>query len=99
MHYGRLLERPTEEGIEALEGQTTEQTPSKSGVDSEGFSSILEKENMRIVQLLGHLCNTGTYHPQLEVPSVQQMYNEGPHPSWMSLDRNCRNIWQTLRSI
>ena len=37
----------------------TEQTHSKSGVDSEGFSNILEKENMRMVQLLGHLCNGG----------------------------------------
>ena len=34
----------------------TEQTPSKSGVDSEGFSCTFEKENMRMVQLLGHLC-------------------------------------------
>eukprot|EP00731_Ephydatia_muelleri_P005915 Em0003g163a len=28
-------------------------------------------------------------HPtKLEVPGVQQMYNEGPHPSWMSQDKN-----------
>lgn len=37
---------------------TTAQTHTKSGVDSEGFSHILEKENM-MVQLLGHLCNDG----------------------------------------
>ena len=38
----------------------TEQTHSKSGVDSEGLSCMFEKENMRVVQLLGHLCNGGT---------------------------------------
>ena len=37
----------------------TEQTRTKTVVDSEGFSHILEKENMRMVQLLGHLCRGG----------------------------------------
>ena len=42
---------------EGTKPNETEQTYTKSGVDSEGFSHILEKENMRMVQLLGNLCN------------------------------------------
>ena len=38
--------------------------PRVHGVDSEGFSCMFEKENMRMVQLLGHLCNCSRYSGQ-----------------------------------
>ena len=37
--------------------EKTEQTPPKCGMDTEGFSCMFEKENMRMVQLLDHLCS------------------------------------------
>ena len=50
-----------------------EQTPSKNGVDLEGFRYIYEKENMRMVQLLGHLCNSGT--PQSSPAGDSHLYS------------------------